>query len=438
MMGVPGAAAGVYLPETEWTLRSNSTCRQCRRYAVPARRQSVGSRGADDDEPLRVTGCVNVVVQRSPVLHSSAPSPESPRPLRGSPRNAGGRGCEQRCQQPPVRRDMIAPAEDFCEKLCLCAALIQRRVEISPTPLVMCRKPSAHIAHAPEVRQATVHGAAVKITGVGRQKNDFFLDSSARRCKTPPETCCGKQLPFSSSSGATSSEIARVTALCVRFEAPAWPVARPVHDPLEQRATSDERRARAAVGVWNCWEFQPQTYVRVVEHRASWLARRAHNRGYGPMLNKDVSDAVVPNVSTFEPSSLDAARVAKQGSPAFDRRHLHQPSPVELAAQELSALIFAPGERLQEQRPTREFGISRSLLREALRVLTEQGLLEQTPLRGVRIVSLSEVGRREIYTLRHALELFAIEEALPSPAAEGVTAMEFTLAATWDAARLGT
>ncbi len=186
MMGVPGAAAGVYLPETEWTLRSNSTCRQCRRYAVPARRQSVGSRGADDDEPLRVTGCVNVVVQRSPVLHSSAPSPESPRPLRGSPRNAGGRGCEQRCQQPPVRRDMIAPAEDFCEKLCLCAALIQRRVEISPTPLVMCRKPSAHIAHAPEVRQATVHGAAVKITGVGRQKNDFFLDSSARRCKTPP------------------------------------------------------------------------------------------------------------------------------------------------------------------------------------------------------------------------------------------------------------
>ncbi|MDA8289860.1 MAG: GntR family transcriptional regulator [Actinomycetota bacterium] len=156
------------------------------------------------------------------------------------------------------------------------------------------------------------------------------------------------------------------------------------------------------------------------------------------MLNKDVSDAVVPNVSTFEPSSLDAARVAKQGSPAFDRRHLHQPSPVELAAQELSALIFAPGERLQEQRPTREFGISRSLLREALRVLTEQGLLEQTPLRGVRIVSLSEVGRREIYTLRHALELFAIEEALPSPAAEGVTAMEFTLAATWDAARLGT
>lgn len=145
---------------------------------------------------------------------------------------------------------------------------------------------------------------------------------------------------------------------------------------------------------------------------------------------------------------VDPESIAVLGGPTPDQsataargtgdEQLHQPSLVELAAERLSTLIFsgvfAPGERLREERLTRQFGISRPPLREALRVLIEQGLLEQTPRRGVRVALLSEADRREIYTLRHALELFAVEEALPKPSPEGFAEMDAALAAMWDAA----
>ena len=122
-----------------------------------------------------------------------------------------------------------------------------------------------------------------------------------------------------------------------------------------------------------------------------------------------------------------------------DGARILQPSLVELVAERLSGLIFsgvfAPGERLREERLTAQFGISRPPLREALRVLVEQGLLERMPRRGVSVASFSETDRREIYTLRHALELFAVEEAFPGPSATGVAAMEAALAAMWGAAR---
>ena len=72
---------------------------------------------------------------------------------------------------------------------------------------------------------------------------------------------------------------------------------------------------------------------------------------------------------------------------------LEAPSLVELAVRRLRAEIvvgaFAPGERLVEEQLTRRFGISRAPLREALRLLGQQGLVEHLPRRGVRVVALS-------------------------------------------------
>lgn len=88
----------------------------------------------------------------------------------------------------------------------------------------------------------------------------------------------------------------------------------------------------------------------------------------------------------------------------------------ELALRRLRAEILsgalAPGERLIEEHLTRRFGTSRAPLREALRLLGEQGLVEHLPRRGVRVTELSERDVDELFGLRDVLERFAVRTAL--------------------------
>ena len=95
------------------------------------------------------------------------------------------------------------------------------------------------------------------------------------------------------------------------------------------------------------------------------------------------------------------------------RATLDAPSLVELAVRRLRAEIvggaFAPGERLVEEQLTRRLGISRAPLREALRLLGQQGLVEHLPRRGVRVVALSARDIDELFSLRDVLERFALE-----------------------------
>jgi DNA-binding GntR family transcriptional regulator len=85
---------------------------------------------------------------------------------------------------------------------------------------------------------------------------------------------------------------------------------------------------------------------------------------------------------------------------------------VELAYERLSREILSgrtePGERLVEEQLTRRLGISRAPLREALRLLAQQGLVEHTPRRGVRVATLSDDDVRELYEVRDVLERHAI------------------------------
>lgn len=90
---------------------------------------------------------------------------------------------------------------------------------------------------------------------------------------------------------------------------------------------------------------------------------------------------------------------------------------VELAVLRLRREILSgrndPGERLVEEQLTRRLGISRAPLREALRRLAEQGLVEHVPRRGVRVATLSEIDVRELYDVRDVLERHAVTTALP-------------------------
>lgn len=93
------------------------------------------------------------------------------------------------------------------------------------------------------------------------------------------------------------------------------------------------------------------------------------------------------------------------------------PSLVESIADELRrrmiAGVYAAGERLTEEALTRELGVSRPPLREAMRLLQQEGLLTAEPRRGVFVTPLTAADVREIYVLRHALENLAVELALP-------------------------
>jgi DNA-binding GntR family transcriptional regulator len=119
----------------------------------------------------------------------------------------------------------------------------------------------------------------------------------------------------------------------------------------------------------------------------------------------------------------------------------------ELAVQRLRAEIIsgalAPGERLVEEHLTRRFGTSRAPLREALRLLGEQGLVEHLPRRGVRVTELSARDMDELFSLRDELERFAMRTALADgpPAADRMTELTESLAdldrATQDSDPLG-
>jgi DNA-binding GntR family transcriptional regulator len=90
---------------------------------------------------------------------------------------------------------------------------------------------------------------------------------------------------------------------------------------------------------------------------------------------------------------------------------------VELAVERLRRDILSgrtdPGERLVEEQLTKRLGISRAPLREAMRLLAQQGLVEHIPRRGVRVATLSDDDVRELYEVRDVLERHAVAAIPP-------------------------
>src|SRR4051812_42678822 len=110
----------------------------------------------------------------------------------------------------------------------------------------------------------------------------------------------------------------------------------------------------------------------------------------------------------------------------LDAGLLRPESLVDLAVRRLRTEIvrgaFAPGERLVEEQLTRRFGISRAPLREALRLLAQQGLVEHLPRRGVRVAILSDADIQELYAVRDVLERHAVQTTPPAADLAGVAA----------------
>ncbi|WP_250467930.1 GntR family transcriptional regulator [Caballeronia sp. GAFFF2] len=73
--------------------------------------------------------------------------------------------------------------------------------------------------------------------------------------------------------------------------------------------------------------------------------------------------------------------------------------------------LLAPGVKLNERKLCETLGISRTPLREALKVLAAEGLIEISPNRGASVSQMSELEIREMFELMSGLEAFSGELA---------------------------
>lgn len=95
--------------------------------------------------------------------------------------------------------------------------------------------------------------------------------------------------------------------------------------------------------------------------------------------------------------------------------------------------VFAPGARLRQEELADLFGTSRIPVREALRALAYEGLVESEPHRGFTVTALDVDDVEEVYELRILLEGEAVRLALPLLTDEDVEALDRLFAAMTDA-----
>lgn len=94
---------------------------------------------------------------------------------------------------------------------------------------------------------------------------------------------------------------------------------------------------------------------------------------------------------------------------------------IEIARHLREAIIkgrLGPGERLNETKLTRELALSRSPVREAIRILETEGLLTSEPHRGARVRPLSDQDLEEIFDVRLMIESHGLRRGTPKPTAQ--------------------
>lgn len=92
------------------------------------------------------------------------------------------------------------------------------------------------------------------------------------------------------------------------------------------------------------------------------------------------------------------------------RRNLHDELAVQLKDM-LTRGELKPGEKISEPTLCERFGVSRTPLREALKVMAAEGLIILSPHRGARVARISPEEVNEIFPIMGVLEAMAGEEA---------------------------
>ena len=70
-----------------------------------------------------------------------------------------------------------------------------------------------------------------------------------------------------------------------------------------------------------------------------------------------------------------------------------------------------PGERLMELQLASKLGVSRTPIREAIRMLQQEGLAVTIPRRGAEVAKMTEKNMEDVLQIREALEILAVQLA---------------------------
>ena len=85
---------------------------------------------------------------------------------------------------------------------------------------------------------------------------------------------------------------------------------------------------------------------------------------------------------------------------------------------------FAPGTRLTEENLVKKFNVSRSPVREALRVLEQDGLITMVSRQGAKVPAISVHDLDEVYMCRIPLEALAAKQAAMNRTEDDIGQME--------------
>jgi DNA-binding GntR family transcriptional regulator len=96
---------------------------------------------------------------------------------------------------------------------------------------------------------------------------------------------------------------------------------------------------------------------------------------------------------------------------------------------------YAPGQRLSEVELSASLGISRSPLREALRLLANEGLVKVVSGRGVSVADFTETEVRELIEIREALDVLAVRLAAERATTQQIAVLEDNLEGLTNALR---
>jgi len=114
-------------------------------------------------------------------------------------------------------------------------------------------------------------------------------------------------------------------------------------------------------------------------------------------------------------SSPPGSEASVPEAPAHKR--LARSTAVEMVVADLRRRILsgqlAPGTPLRQEALAEELGVSRIPLREAIRLLSSEGLVDLQPHRGAYVVPLSQEEVREFFELRVQLEPWLLRLAIP-------------------------
>src|SRR5690606_1884711 len=99
-------------------------------------------------------------------------------------------------------------------------------------------------------------------------------------------------------------------------------------------------------------------------------------------------------------------------SPTISRETLASRVALRLRDEILTGRL-KPGDRLNELSIAERYGVSPTPVREAMRLLHGDGLVEYADRRGVRVIEIAERQIRQAFSVRAAIEHLALEEAFP-------------------------